>query len=293
MTILGEIGILCFSWFCRAAREQGNQTMLGEIAVMLIFTFGLSRVLLYLIPKSVLGRRRIILANAASVLLIALLYVILVISEPDVKAILFIGIPFAAACQALWYWRDVSKLPTSLESEGYQSDMQHSFLSRLFSGTSLSVRGEEEQPLQNNERQEGNVTDRWNALLRFDDEIRTAAERLRPFGDTWVDKLGQAYFTLNEDRKYLPNIVRELIAEAEAEQDQEPRFDAFLFRRTADGKRCTDESLAILREAQARGYKLGVLGDKTFTVTKSGGGFTSYLRSNNDIQKFSVFAKLR
>jgi hypothetical protein len=225
--------------------------MLGEIAVMLIFTFGLSRGLLYVIPNSVLGWRKIIIANAGSVLLIALLYVIVVINEPDVRAILFIGIPLAVACQALWYWRDVSKLPISLESKSYQSGMQHSFLSRLFSGTSLSVRGEEEQPSQNNERQEGNVTDRWNALLRFDDEIRTAAEQLRPFGDTWVYKLGQAYFTLNEDRKYLPNIVRELIAEAEAEaeQDQEPHFDAFFFRRTADGKRCTDESLAILREA--------------------------------------------
>jgi hypothetical protein len=37
---------------------------------------------------------------------------------------------------------------------------------------------------------------------------------------------------------------------------------------------------------------LSVLGDGTFTATKSGGG-TSYLRSNNDIRKFSVFAKLR
>jgi hypothetical protein len=62
----------------RAAREQGKRTMLGEIAVMLIFTFGLSRGLLYVIPNSVLGRRKITIANAGSVLLIASLYVIVV-----------------------------------------------------------------------------------------------------------------------------------------------------------------------------------------------------------------------
>jgi len=134
-----------------------------------------------------------------------------VINEPDVKAILFIGIPLAVACKALWYWRDVSKLPSSLESEGRQSNMQHGFISRLFSRAFLSVRGEKEQKLQNNERQESNGTDRWNALLRFDDEIRAAAEKLRPFGDTWVAKLGQAYFALNEDRKYLAKINQERV----------------------------------------------------------------------------------
>ena len=48
-------------------------------------------------------------------------------------------------------------------------------------------------------------------MLRFDDEIRAAAEKLRPFGDTWVAKLGQAYFALNEDRKYLAKINQERV----------------------------------------------------------------------------------
>jgi hypothetical protein len=56
---------------------------------------------------------------------------------------------------------------------------------------------------------------RWEALVRFDDEIRAAAETLFPYGAIWVDKLGEAFFALNEDRKHLPNIVAQLIKEAE------------------------------------------------------------------------------
>ena len=33
---------------------------------------------------------------------------------------------------------------------------------------------------------ENSVMDRWNALVRYDDQIHTAAEELRPFGDCWV-----------------------------------------------------------------------------------------------------------
>jgi hypothetical protein len=49
---------------------------------------------------------------------------------------------------------------------------------------------------------------RWEALVRFDDEIRDAAAKLMPFGAVWVEKMGAAFFALNEDRQYLPNIVR-------------------------------------------------------------------------------------
>ena len=42
---------------------------------------------------------------------------------------------------------------------------------------------------------------RWEALVRFDDEIGQAAMKLLPFSSAWVDKLGEAFFALNEDRK--------------------------------------------------------------------------------------------
>lgn len=70
---------------------------------------------------------------------------------------------------------------------------------------------------------------RWEALVKFDDEIRAAALTLLPYGDVWVDKLGEAFFALNEDRKYLKNIVERLELEAfvaahEAEKENAARW---------------------------------------------------------------------
>jgi hypothetical protein len=129
---------------------------------------------------------------------------------------------------------------------------------------------------------------RWNALLRFDPDISAAAEKVRPLGEHWLDELGQAYFALNEDNDYLPNIVDRLTEEAK--RDKEDCW-ANAFRYTFDGKLCTEESLSILREAQAQGYTLEVAQNKTISATKTGGG-TSFMRSNSDIKRFRFFAKI-
>jgi hypothetical protein len=128
---------------------------------------------------------------------------------------------------------------------------------------------------------------RWDALVRYDPEISAAAEKLRPYGDTWIARLGYDFFALEEERTYLPNIVNRLIDEAKSDAEQE-RLRAWerSFLQTATGERCTGQSLKILREAEAQGYTLGVEKDKTFTATKNG---TSYLRSNSDIQNFGRF----
>jgi hypothetical protein len=152
----------------------------------------------------------------------------------------------------------------------------------------------------NTEPLEDNVTARWEALVRYDDEIRAAAERLRPFGEAWVSELGKAFFTLNEERKYLPNIVSRLMAEAEAAHEEEQRkLDleqeerlVRAFRVTADGKLCSKESLDILRKALALGYKLEIQRDKAIAVTRPGNVSISYLLSNCDIQEFGRFEKL-
>ena len=60
-------------------------------------------------------------------------------------------------------------------------------------------------------------TDKWNALVKYDVEISAAAEKLRPYGDAWIDKLGREYFSLQENRAYLPDIVRVLLEEAKDE----------------------------------------------------------------------------
>jgi hypothetical protein len=132
---------------------------------------------------------------------------------------------------------------------------------------------------------------RWEALVLFDDEIRDAAAKLIPFGSEWIDKFGEAFFALNEDRKYLPNIVARLTEEAErlAVQAKHAAALAFVakFSTTADGDETSEEALAILIEAQAIGYQLARDGDGTIRVTRNTS--TSFLRSNTDIVRFGIF----
>jgi hypothetical protein len=127
---------------------------------------------------------------------------------------------------------------------------------------------------------------RWEALVRYDAEIREAALKLLPFGSVWVDRFGEAFFVLNEDRKYLPNIVTELMKEAE-----HLKFNEWLqtFLKTQDGKETSTEALAILVEVQAAGYRLAKEDDGTIKASREGRG-TSSLRSSADILRFSQFA---
>jgi len=100
------------------------------------------------------------------------------------------------------------------------------------------------------------VKERWRALSRYDDDIAMAVDRLRPFGEVWVNELARAYFALNENREYLPSIVARLLSEAMQLKAEETKMEAqrraMIWRQTADGEICTDESLDILREAQSK-----------------------------------------
>jgi hypothetical protein len=122
-------------------------------------------------------------------------------------------------------------------------------------------------------RQEQNLTDRWQALVRYDNEISAAAEKLRPFGDSWVDRLGREFFALKEDRRYLANIVQSLIDDAKQQEALRKKQEALSwptrFQRTAEGEICTEASLKILREAEARGYALAVEPNRSFSLTKT------------------------
>ncbi len=126
--------------------------------------------------------------------------------------------------------------------------------------------------------------DRWSALVKYDEEIRLAAQKLQPFGEQWVKELGKAYFALNEDRKYLPKIVERLLSEIE--EERRARW-ANRFRITYESEVYSDASLEILREAEQRGFTLVV--DETGTIGATIGKRTSYLRSNSDIQRFAKY----
>jgi Superinfection immunity protein len=115
---------------------------------------------------------------------------------------------------------------------------------------------------------------RWQALTRYDPEIRAAVEELRPFGVAWVDKLGRDFFALNEDKSYLPKIIEKLKEEAQ----QAPVFDREewngQFRRTADGELCSEESLRVLHTAKVSGYTLSTQRDGTFVLKKGTSAFS-------------------
>jgi hypothetical protein len=68
-------------------------------------------------------------------------------------------------------------------------------------------------------------TEKWNALLQYDDDLREAAETIRPLGDKWADELARAYLILN-DKRYLPNIVTKIGAAARAELERAPKSRA-------------------------------------------------------------------
>lgn len=127
----------------------------------------------------------------------------------------------------------------------------------------------------------GAAKSKWQALIVYDPEIRAAAEVLSPYGDEWVERLGDAYFALEQDRSYLPSIVTRLKEDAIKVQDNRLMGR---FRLTADGEICTDEALDVLREAVRQGFQLDVDRSRTFLITKDSS--CSYLRSTADIRRF-------
>lgn len=65
--------------------------------------------------------------------------------------------------------------------------------------------------------------DRWEALLKYDDEIATVATKLQPLGQRWLDEFAKAYLSLN-DKSYLPNIVQKIIADARNDELYGPKI---------------------------------------------------------------------
>lgn len=59
---------------------------------------------------------------------------------------------------------------------------------------------------------------RWHALVKYDEEVAATAALLQQYGDEWVDKLGEEFFALNEDRRYLRPIATRLLEEAQRSQ---------------------------------------------------------------------------
>jgi hypothetical protein len=47
---------------------------------------------------------------------------------------------------------------------------------------------------------------KWDALVKYDDDVASAEKTIRPLGQKWVDELARSYLALG-DKSYLPKIV--------------------------------------------------------------------------------------
>lgn len=57
---------------------------------------------------------------------------------------------------------------------------------------------------------------KWNTLVKYDDDIARIVKTLSPFGQKYVDELATAYLALN-DKAYLPMIIQKILATAKAD----------------------------------------------------------------------------
>jgi len=54
---------------------------------------------------------------------------------------------------------------------------------------------------------------KWQTLVRYDDDLRLAAAKVKVFGVAWEDELAEDYLKIN-DKTYLPKIVERILADA-------------------------------------------------------------------------------
>ncbi len=109
--------------------------------------------------------------------------------------------------------------------------------------------------------------EKWNALLKYDQDIANEAEKLRPLGDKWVDEFARAYLVLN-DKQYLPGIVRKIISDAKIEDDERQRWQQQEYQKQEEQK----------REKQERDQRTSTSGQKQEAAPahkKSSAGRTS------------------
>jgi hypothetical protein len=238
--------------------------MIGGIVVMAVMTFGLSRLLFLVLPKTLDRRAQALWANLGALAAIAAIYVAIVVSENDTNFMLVIlGFLFAVPFQGFWYWRDVSKLPL---------DTTYSAVPTTSPVAASSPRMRSTQGITDRE-------ERWQALVRYDADVAAAADKLRPFGENWVEELCRSYFALREDKQYLPSIVGRLSEEASAARAASWAAD---FQRVFKGA-LSASSLDVLRAAEKAGYQLGVEGT---AITLSNGSAKTFLYEEGDVQRF-------
>lgn len=60
---------------------------------------------------------------------------------------------------------------------------------------------------------------KFDALMKYDDEIRSAVEEVRPLGERWIAELGREYLLINS-KEYLPRIIAKIRDDAAREAEE-------------------------------------------------------------------------
>jgi hypothetical protein len=94
--------------------------------------------------------------------------------------------------------------------------------------------------------------EKWNALIKYDDDVARVADKLRPFGQKWIDEFARSYLVLN-DKQYLPTIVKKII-----QLEQQERTEGLNAKKLRDFDKIisfmfvtTNGTLAVLKTGSA------------------------------------------
>ena len=97
---------------------------------------------------------------------------------------------------------------------------------------------------------------KWSALLKYDADVAAAADRIRPFGQRWIDELASSYLALN-DKGYLKQIADKIHDAARLELEQRKRKPISLAKSTEhederERTRAAEQQEAFLPERERR-----------------------------------------
>lgn len=98
--------------------------------------------------------------------------------------------------------------------------------------------------------------EKWNALLKYDTDIALIADKIRPFGQKWVDEFASSYLALN-DKKYLSDIEQKITSAAKKEIEYKKQQELALAKAEAERReqiRIRDEEHReqLLKEKERR-----------------------------------------
>jgi hypothetical protein len=64
---------------------------------------------------------------------------------------------------------------------------------------------------------------KWENLIKYDEDVSRAVQRVQVFGGKWVDQLASSYLSLN-DKQYLDTVTNKIIESAEREKELEAQI---------------------------------------------------------------------